>query len=181
MFESDVFHARIARKPFPSTAKIMLDSCRIHAETQTRALSTPTESRADAASLPRIRDSAAPRHQPSSSRSEQRRYGAGQQPHITKRHRWLASRVSVAPNRNATVGRCRQLLNHNAAPLVCTTCQQSASLGGIASQPNRATHQQAASLAIGQRRCDSVSRSFLCARALPQRSRLLFRAVSEFS
>ena len=36
-------------------------------------------------------------------------------------------------------------------------------------------------LAIGRRRCDSASRSFLCARALPQRSRLRFRAVSEFS
>lgn len=114
--------------------------------------------------------------------TRQRRYGAGQQPRITKRRRWLASRVSVAPNRNAAVvGRCHQLLNHNAAPLVCTTCQRSASLGGIASQPNRATHQQAASLAIGQRRCDNVSRSSLCARAWPQRSRLLFRAVSESS
>ena len=35
--------------------------------------------------------------------------------------------------------------------------------------------------AIGRRHCDSASRSFLCARALPQRSRLLFRAASESS
>ena len=35
--------------------------------------------------------------------------------------------------------------------------------------------------AIGRRRCDSVSRSSLCARALPQRSRLRFRAASESS
>ena len=133
---------------------------------------------------PRSRESATRQRRTTSHHrhtTRQRRYSAGQQPLITKRRRWLASRVSVAPNRNATVGRCHQLLNHNAAPLFCTTCQQSASLGDIASQPNRATHQQAASLAIGRRRCDSVSRSSLFARALPQRSRLRFRAVSEFS
>lgn len=132
MFERNVFHAQIARKPFPNTAKIMLDSCRIHAETQPERCRPPhgiMRRRRFAPANPRL-GSAAP-------------------PAIIVALRAAALRCRV-PGNSPT------------------------SLSGIVGQ-------WTALPTIERRRCDSVSRSFLCARALPQRSRLRFRTASEFS
>ena len=85
-------------------------------------------------------------------------------PHrATSHHRRPSSRASTAPNRIAVAGRYRRLPSHNAA------------------SPSKITGKRAASPTTGRRRCDSTSRSSLCARALPRRPRLQFRAANEFS
>ena len=133
-------------------AQELRNSCR----NPTRTLSTPMESRADAASLLRI---------PNAQRARGVVFDDTKpaQHRATSHHCRLSSRASAAPNRIAAAGRYRRLLNYNAA------------------SRSQITGKRAASPATGRRRCDSGSRSFLCARALPQRSRLRFRVVSEFS
>ena len=133
-------------------AQELRNSCR----NPTRTLSTPMESRADAASLLRI---------PNAQRARGVVFDDAKpaQLRATSHHRRLSSRVSAAPNRIAAAGRYRRLPNHNAA------------------SRSQITGKRAASPATGRRRCDSGSRSFLCARALPQRSRLRFRVANEFS
>lgn len=156
MLEGDDFHARTARKPSPNSAKTMLKSCGIHEENQPKCRRSPTESRADAASLLQIPNAQHARGvvfddtKPAPRRA-------------TSHHRRLSSRASAAPNRIAAAGRYRLLLNYNAA----SRCQ--------------ITGKRAASPATGRRRCDSGSHSFLYARALPQRSRLRFQVANEFS
>lgn len=161
MLESDDYHVRIARKSFPNTAKIMLKSRRIHAETQPECRRSSTESCADSASLPRI---------PNAQRASGMIFDGTKpaprraSPHrVTSHHRRLSSRASAAPNCIAAVGRYRRLLSHNAA------------------SPSKTTGKRIASPTTGRRRCDSGSRSFLCARALPRRPRLQFRVANEFS
>lgn len=163
MLESRNIHARRRRfscsnstKPSPNTAKIMLKSCGIHAETQPERCRPPMESRADAASLLRI---------PNAQRARGVLFDDTKpaQLRATSHHRRLSSRAPEAPNSIAAAGRYRRLPNHNAA------------------SRSQITGKQAALPTNNQRRCDSGSRSFLCARALPQRSRLRFRAANEFS
>lgn len=121
----------------------------------------PTESRADSASLLRIPNAQRARGvvfgntEPAPRRASPRR--------ATSHHRRPSSHTSAAPNRIAAAGRYRRLLSHNAA------------------SPSQITGKRIASPTTGRRRCDSGSRSFLCARALPRRPRLRFRVANEFS
>ena len=161
MLEGDDFHARTARIASPNTAKVMIKGRGIHAETSPECRRIPSKTRADSASLPRIPNAQHARGmifddtEPAPRRASPHR--------ATSHHRQLPSRASTAPNRIAAAGRYRLLLNYNAA------------------SRSQITGKRAASPATGRRRCDSGSRSFLCARALPQRSRLRFRAANEFS
>ena len=124
-------------------------------------VAVPTESRADSASLLRIPNAQRARGmvfddtEPAPCRASPLR--------ATSHHRQLPNRTSAAPNRIAAAGRYHRLLSHNAA------------------SPSKTTGKRIASPTIGRRRCDSGSRSFLCARALPRRPRLRFRAANEFS
>lgn len=163
MLKSRNIHARRRRfscsnstKPSPNTAKIMIKGRGIHAETSPECRRIPSKTRADSASLPRI-----PNAQHASGMIFDDTKPA--QHRATSHHRRLSSRASAAPNRIAAAGRYRRLLNYNAA------------------SRSQITGKRAASPATGRRRCDSGSRSFLCARALPQRSRLRFRVANEFS
>ena len=163
MLKSRNIHARRRRFSCSNSTKIISKHRKNHAQKlrnsrrkPTRTLSTPMESRADAASLLRI---------PNAQRARGVVFDDTKpaQLRATSHHRRLSSRVSAAPNRIAAAGRYRRLLNYNAA------------------SRSQITGKRAASPATGRRRRDSGSRSFLCARALPQRSRLRFRVANEFS
>ena len=54
MLEGDDFHAQTTRMASPNTAKVMIKSRGIHAETSPECRRIPSKTRADSASLPRI-------------------------------------------------------------------------------------------------------------------------------
>ena len=168
MLESRDIHARRRRFSCPNSTKSISKHRENHAQkpqnsrrNPNRALSLPTESRADSASLLRIPNAQRARGmvfddaEPAPRRASPHR--------ATSHHHQLPSRASAAPNRIAVAGRYRRLLSHNAA------------------SPSKTTGKRIASPTTGRRRCDSESRSFLCAQALPRRQRLQFRAANEFS
>lgn len=163
MLESRDIHARRRRFSCPNSTKSISKHRENHAQkpqnsrrNPNRALSVPTESRTDSASLLRIPNAQRARGMVFDDTEPAPR-------RATSHHRRLSSRASAAPNRIAAAGRYRRLLNYNAA------------------SRSQITGKRAASPATGRRRCDSGSHSFLYARALPRRSRLQFRAANEFS